>query len=723
MIAVLGCWAVLAFAFYTLGWGARKAARAVWKREVIGSVDGTVAAGAVLATLYAETASLAMPLGAAAALALLGACGGMAWTWRREMGEELREWGSALRGRGPAFWAGVAVVCGLALFWTSLGHFGYDTYNYHGPAIRWLEEYGVVKGLGNLHTRFAYNSAFLCLQALFSFTWALGRPVQAANGFLWLAAMSWCWAGLAGRGKDGLSTRVLKAVFFAGMAGWGPSVAGPTTDFPALLAMGYACIKWSEGAEGTQREGREALLGLLGVFAASVKLSAAVMGLFWAKAAWGLAAGRKWRGLAAYVAAGILAVLSFVARNAVISGYLVYPFPALDVLDVDWKIPETTVRTDAAAIRLCAREGAAWTYAGLGEGMGTWLPRYAKWFPEWVSWLALAGLAGCLVWGVAGVRTGRNGGRPAERWAGWVGMAGFAYWLATAPSPRFGSWWVGMGLAYWVQSGCGWSLGRIPERWRARSAEAGRWVLAVLCAAEFWHAAEGVRRLEGVSWRQAKGHWTMPGDDMEEWSRMAWRELGGARFYYCKRTPEGPQDGGLNGYWGFPGTECRTTLERIETRGKGLEDGFRAKKECEGVAYDFQGKLLNGEEAKCFGLDPLWQLEGAVRLEPENGGWRAQLGTERWAAGDRPGALEAWEAAARLDGGQWEAMNNLAWIRAKEGRVEEARAWMERAMANQTARESANAWDTVAMVCMASGDEAGARKAERMREALKRAGN
>jgi hypothetical protein len=133
----------------------------------------------------------------------------------------------------------------------------------------------------------------------------------------------------------------------------------------------------------------------------------------------------------------------------------------------------------------------------------------------------------------------------------------------------------------------------------------------------------------------------MPGDYDREWSRQAWADLGGERFYYFNRTPAGPQDGGLNGYWGFPGTECRTTLERIEMRGPGLKDGFRVRKECEGVAYDFQGKLLSAEEAGWFGLDSLKQAECAVRLEPWNGAWWVQLGTLRRAAGDETGARDA----------------------------------------------------------------------------------
>ena len=96
------------------------------------------------------------------------------------------------------------------------------------------------------------------------------------------------------------------------------------------------------------------------------------------------------------------------------------------------------------------------------------------------------------------------------------------------------------------------------------------------------------------------------------------------------------------------------------------------------------------------------------------------LALARYQAGDHAGAVAAWARAVSEDGGQWEAMNNLAWVALEEGRVEEARAWMDRAMEHEAARESAGVWDTEASVCRAEGDEAGARAAEKRRDALRR---
>ena len=110
-------------------------------------------------------------------------------------------------------------------------------------------------------------------------------------------------------------------------------------------------------------------------------------------------------------------------------------------------------------------------------------------------------------------------------------------------------------------------------------------------------------------------------------------------------------------------------------------------------------------------------LEAAVRLKPGEGTWWYQLGTARYRLGDREGALEAWRRAVLVDGGQWEAMNNLAWVALEEGRVAEARGWIDRAMEHEEAKESAGARDTEAKVRQAEGNEEGAREADARRDA------
>ena len=76
----------------------------------------------------------------------------------------------------------VAVII-LFAYGTSRGYIHYDTSLYHAQSIRWIEEYGVVKGLACLQLRFGYNSSAFALTALYSFIDILGQSLHTTAGF------------------------------------------------------------------------------------------------------------------------------------------------------------------------------------------------------------------------------------------------------------------------------------------------------------------------------------------------------------------------------------------------------------------------------------------------------------------------------------------------------------------------------------------------------------
>lgn len=188
-----------------------------------------------------------------------------------------------------------------------------------------------------------------------------------------------------------------------------------------------------------------------------------------------------------------------------------------------------------------------------------------------------------------------------------------------------------------------------------------------------------------------------------------------------------------------------TTGEKAEPFSWGIGKGFRGypfrvgreaifrnnpMKECflaMGTMVDFG--LMTWDDTRLPGVE-LLRVEGRS-ISPDVGGvvvlraWRwgrewEPLGMARYQAGDRAGAVRAWKRAVQEDGGAWEAMNNLAWVALEEGRLAEARAWMDRAMENDEARGRSGVWDTEAAVRRAEGDEEGAREAEGMREKLRK---
>jgi hypothetical protein len=77
----------------------------------------------------------------------------------------------------------VFLVFIITLIITSSDILVYDTKLYHAQVILWYEQYAVVPGLGNLHTRLAFNSILFSTSTFFSFSFLKGQLMFPINGY------------------------------------------------------------------------------------------------------------------------------------------------------------------------------------------------------------------------------------------------------------------------------------------------------------------------------------------------------------------------------------------------------------------------------------------------------------------------------------------------------------------------------------------------------------
>lgn len=612
MIVTLCYWGLLFCLFFAVGWCGQIIARGIWKQEVIESWDSILMTGIVLSTLYAETASLFFPLGAGAALGLLASAIGAILVWHKEMVGFFRESVKHMA-KGSLVRNGVMLLffALLAAFWTCFDLCDFDNLNYHAQSIRWLEEYGVVKGLGNLHTRLAYNSAFFALQAIFSFAWMGKMSLHSLNGFLWVFAMYFCGFGWAKENRTSRTislSSIFRVFLFLVVARRGLAGATPTVDFLPLFLTGYVFIKWCELNENKNEcTAPYALLGILCVFCVTVKLSAAMLAFFCLKPLVNYASKRNWREMVGFLAGCGVVLTPFLVRNVLLSGWLVYPCPWLDWVDVDWKVPSLSVISEVTAIR---------AYALFGE---TWDWRYiflqdtsVSWFAHWLSTNSIWGYMAVgssvvfyVVWGGLWLR--RKVKRRGKRYDTIVfgtAFVGFSYMMLTAPSLRFGIWWMFAGLAMTCWMFVDWMVRHCP---RIIDESTRRFALRIVPVVCLVYASVVLVKLCGVAWGRkggVKAHLLWPCDYADTGATAAWKDMGGQRFYYHERTPDGPGEGWLNGYHGFPGTEYRTMLELIELRGESLSDGFRRRSDTQSLGVDFRGRVLDAEELRLLGRKP-----------------------------------------------------------------------------------------------------------------------
>lgn len=325
--------------------------------------------GLIIATAYAQLFSLLGGVGIAANLLLTAGCILIFAAWRKEITHVIHQ-----KWQKRTLFYKITVVI-LTLLWcycTSRGYMHYDSDLYHAQSIRWIEEYGIVKGLGNIHVRFAYNSSFFALSALYSMRGLLGQSLHTVNGLIALLLSVELLEGFRRRLAPSDFAR-LGAFYYLTLIY--RDIVAPASDYCVMCFVFYLVIRWLSCLEaGERRAAPYALLCVMGAYCVTLKLTAGVILLLLIKPAYLLLKGRRYREIAFYVLMGSLVLVPWLARTALISGYLLYPFPALDVLDVDWKLPAAAAALDAAEIKTWGR--------GLQNAALVGLPVW-KWFPGW----------------------------------------------------------------------------------------------------------------------------------------------------------------------------------------------------------------------------------------------------------------------------------------------------------------------------------------------------
>ncbi len=499
MLSVIFIWLYIGITTFIMGYGVLR----VLTRHLphyTPNADAYFMCGLVCVTVYAQFFSLFAGVGLWANVILCAACiltmlvdkkafmaalrqmicsTGSHFSGGAGQGSGLSDGGERIGRSGALRLCAVLAAFLLFAYGTSRGMIHYDTGLYHAQSIRWIEEYGVVKGLGNLHCRLAYNSSSFALSALYSMAFLGGQSYHCAAGWLaFLLAVVCLRIGKSlrvGRLRSSDFARVMCVYYLVNIF---DEMISPASDYFMVLVAFYIVITWLDLSErGEETILPYALLCVLGVFLMTVKLSAALILLFTLYPACRLLREKRWGEIGVYLGLGILTALPFFIRNVVISGWLVYPFTQIDLFDVIWKIPKGIADYDAREIQVWGR--------GYTDVSQFDMP-VREWLPGWFGGLAgsdkllVLGAAaavaalivetGYLVWRRCRRRMaaagrfalwrvqGDSDGTAAQKTAAPVASesvlppalltgqatvaASFLFWLCTSPLIRYGCVWV-----------------------------------------------------------------------------------------------------------------------------------------------------------------------------------------------------------------------------------------------------------------------------------------
>lgn len=324
------------------------------------------------------------------------------------------------------------------------GGFVYDTGLYHTQAIKWISQYPVVSGLGNLHGRFAFNSLFFPLSSTFSLNGSfLGKGVliYPLNTIVFIVFIIWEYFLLKRslRNKNVNGSIFIIAIVSLSVYLLRGSVSSPSPDVVCAVLVIY--IFQSIVSNEWRNENTKTLLTIGLVFLCiSFKLSTVLLLpitlLFLDRKA-------AMRNSIAIGFWGIVILTPFFVRNYYLSGYLIYPFPEIDIFTVDWKIPIKSVIAEKAWIGSWAKIPGKHYGEVLDLALIEWLP---TWFlkKSFVTRSMLI-VSFCLPF-IAVLAPWR------ERWktqkVAIIMSANLVFWFLQAPDPRFAYGFISIASAY-----------------------------------------------------------------------------------------------------------------------------------------------------------------------------------------------------------------------------------------------------------------------------------
>lgn len=552
MIAVILSWIYISFICVLIGIG-------ILRKKNLGVIY-YLAAGIIGITVYVEIFSIFGKIGALAHTIMLAAALIAGVLERKTIA------GLWSRYKNSLFsWEGFFYLCFIILiaFFTSRGIFHTDTNIYHAQAIRLYEEYGLIKGMGNLQLHFAYNSSYLAFASVFSMKWLLGQSLHVTTGLIEIIMSIYAFHGLKNfkQHQSHLADMMRVGILFYTLVILTGSMS-PATDYTTMYFVLFVITAWCENIEGIRDLEKYCFLAVVTVFVATLKCSACVLVLLAIYPAVYLIKEKRWKEILLYAGCGLLIMLPFLIRNFLISGWLLYPFNGIDIFNVEWKIPEEYLLVDADQIKVWGR--CLYDVDKIDWPISKWLPIWWEGQQRYEQMLIGCVVIGSILLFIQFVV--KLFKRIKIRWDFFtLVMTVFAcllVWFLMAPFIRYG-----LAFLFAVPMLAVGEYLSEKKRGFYNILTGGLVFLIVVSISPYWDnyiTDAGVFLKQNVT--QPYYFLQKDYDDTE----MESYEMNGNTVYY-------PKEGEINSYHVYPGTCYKIMAERTTLMGDNIKDGFKAK--------------------------------------------------------------------------------------------------------------------------------------------------
>ncbi len=320
----------------------------------------------------------------------------------------------------------------LILIYSLLIPTGYDINLYHLQTLAWGEQYAVVPGLGNLHGRLSFNSTSLLLYNIFSYNPQFSNPNFAINGLCCLVFSFWIIKRITER-KNIWEVVGLYLTLFIFYFAFVKGISSSSTDLLVNIIVLYLLLKLVLEPRSAQQA--VLIFLILPLSCITLKISSLFVFLISLPILFHFAKSRNYRLLSAYILLAAFIMLPWIARFVVMSGYLIYPFPAIDIFTFDWKIPLEIVSAEKESISAYAKISFLPHDTVSEMSIIEWGPIWFKNLSKIYALSYVLMLLSPCVWIYTLIKKQAADKNLLRVWA--VAMMGSIFGLAVAPDPRF----------------------------------------------------------------------------------------------------------------------------------------------------------------------------------------------------------------------------------------------------------------------------------------------
>lgn len=234
----------------------------------------------------------------------------------------------------------------INLVFSSSGIYNYDSGLYHVQTIKWIQNFPVIPGLGNFHGRFAFNSMYFPISAAFSLNNS-DTLIFPLTTITFIVFLIWQYFNL----KKYILKRDIKGVgitfsivlpLFGYFSNW---ISSPSAD---VICSIFSVIILQFIVNNTKGKIYNLILISLVFLLTSYKLSMVPLTLI---TLFYIHSNTLFKDIIKISGLAIFILLPFFIRNYYLSGYLIYPFPDIDLFSPDWKIPLSEVVKEKSWIK------------------------------------------------------------------------------------------------------------------------------------------------------------------------------------------------------------------------------------------------------------------------------------------------------------------------------------------------------------------------------------